>query len=202
MSDLISLIGGSTTGTIEAVAGSLQYYNAMEKLSDLRDKRPVYEIPGEVQQMVDLYSREYQGAYDELGWESGARSRQRESTAAGISASREAATSASDLLGATTSLYSQERRAMADLEIEAARQKEQRRQMYSQLYGQALGTQAQYQDKAWNWNEAMKYQEDYNRIMGLAETGYETWAMGADTIAASFDSAGEIDWESMGNSGG
>jgi hypothetical protein len=202
MSDLISLIGGTTTGTIEAISGSLMYQDAMKNLDELRGNRPTYQTPAEVQQMVNLYAKEFQGAYKPLAWEDAAFGRQREATAAGVSASREVAGSGTDLQANVASLYGSERRALADIEIEAARQKEQRRQMYSQLYGQALGTQAQYKDKAWNWNEALKYQEDYNRLMGLAETGYETWQMGAETISASFDAAGQMDWESMASGGG
>ena len=196
-SDLIGMIGGGTTGIIEAISGSMMYYDAMKNLDDL--DRLEYEIPSEVQQIVDLYSREYEGAYKPLAWESGARGRQKEFTAAGVAGARESATSSMDMLGSTVQLQGQERRALADFEIEAARQKEQKRQVYSQLYGSALETSAQYKDKAWNWNEAMKYQQEYNKLMGLAETGYEQWQMGAETIAASFDSSSQMDFESMGS---
>lgn len=196
-SDIIGMIGQGTTGIIEAISGSMMYYDAMKGVKEL--DRPEYEIPTEIQQIVDLYAREYEGAYKPLAWESGARSRQQEITASGVAVSREAATSASDVQAAAASLYSQERRALADLEIEAARQKEQRRTIASQQYGSALETSAQYRDKAWTWNEAMKFQEEYNKLMGLAETGYEQWQMGAETISASFDSGSQMDFESLGS---
>jgi hypothetical protein len=203
MSDIIGLLGGGTTGTIEALSGSMMYYDAMKNIKELEANRPVYEVPGEVQQIVDLYGEEYQAARSgrELAWESSARQRQQQQTATTVARSREAATSSSDLLGATTQAYSQERMALADLEVEAARQKEQNRQLYSQLYGSALSTSAQYQDKAWNWNEALKYQEEYNKLMGLAETGYETWQMGAETLEATFDSSGSMDWSQYSSQG-
>lgn len=189
--DIISSIGTGTTGTIEAIAGSLMYYDAMQAVDDL--DRPNYEIPDEIRQLVDLYSKEYKMSGQPLSWEYGARARQKESTSRSVSQSMEASTSAADLLGSVSSSYSQERRALADLEIEAARQKESNKQMFSQLYGKALETSAQYKDKAFNWNEAMKYQEEYNKLMGLAETGYETWQMGADTISESFSSMSSTD---------
>jgi hypothetical protein len=179
MSDIIGAATTGGTGIAQAITGSIQYFGAQEELEKALANRPEYQIPEELRAMVDLYRRESQQT--RLPGQDIYEQRIYGSTAAGVGAAREAATSAGDVLGATTQLYGQQSAALSDLEIAAAQRQEQQQARYAQ----SLETLAQYQDKAWNWNVAIPYQQDLQRYSSAVEQGYQTWLGGSNLIAES-----------------
>jgi len=194
--DVIGMGTVGVTGIVEALVGSDMYYDAQDDLDKLLRDRPEYEIPEEIRAMVDMYKRGAestrlpgQDIYEEQIYGS---------TAQGISASREAATSASDVLGATTSLYGQQTGALSELQIAAAKKQQEQEQKYAQ----SLETLGQYQDKAWNWNVATPYQFDLQRASNEMELGYEMWSEGKDLIVQSGEMAAGSGGSSDGGSSG
>ena len=82
------------------------------------------------------------------------------STAQGIQNIKQSSNSVSGTLGAVTNLYGGEMKSLANLDLANAQYKEKQQDAYSN----ALLKQADYQDKAWNWNVGQKYGEDYNYL--------------------------------------
>jgi len=140
--------------------------DTQKELKRVQSERPEYEIPSSIQAQLNLLrQRAGQGlpGQDLIG------SQIQQGTAQGVAASREASTSAADLLGATTSLYGQQTQNMTDLQIAGARARSQN----ELAYAQGLGQFGEYQDKAWNWNQALPWQTDVNRIQGISQSAYD-----------------------------
>jgi hypothetical protein len=175
--DIGAIVQGGT-GIGEIVAGMLIQDKTSDKLKSNWEDRPVYEIPTSIQQQVELLR---QRAQQGLPGEDLISSQIQQETAQGVSASREAATSAADLLGATTNLYGQQTQALTDLQIQSATQ----RAANELQYAQGLGTMAQYEDKAWNWNESLEWQTRRNELMGIQQSAYDMLVGGVNTLAQS-----------------
>ena len=162
-------VGGiidSGTSISALVAGAMLQDDVQAEIKKAQAERPEYEIPASIQEQLNLLrARSGRG----LPGEELMAGQIQGQTAQGISASREAATSAADLMGATTSLYGSQTKAMTDLQIASARQKAQN----ELAYAQGLGTMGEYQDKAWNWNEALDWQTTMNRLMGISQSAYD-----------------------------
>ena len=184
--DIGAIIQGGV-GIGETVAGMLITQETQEKLKQQWEDRPIYEVPASIQEQVALLrARSQQG----LPGEELISGQIQQGTAQGISASREAATSAADLLGATTNLYGAQTRSLTDLAIQSAQQ----RSANELAYAQGLGTMAQYQDKAWTWNESLAWQTRRNELMGIQQSAYDMLVGGINTMAqsgANFSGSGQ-----------
>ena len=149
-----------------------------DKINAHRDTRVDYTIPGSIEeQLALLRQRSQQG----LPGEDLIAGQIQQGTVQGVSAAREASTSAADLLGATTNLYGQQTQNLTDLQIASARARSA-----NQLdLAQGLGTHAQYQDKAFTYNEAIPWQTRMNELMGIQQGNWDMITGGIATIAGS-----------------
>jgi len=137
------------------------------------------DIPEAMVSATDLYRQESQRS--QLAGYDLYKQQLEGSTAQGISASREAATSAADLLGATTSLYGQQSQALTQLEIEGARQQAQNKQ----LYGQQLNTLGSWQQQQYIMNEYTPWVSRMNELQGIQQSAYDMLVGGINTLAQS-----------------
>lgn len=176
--DIGAIIQGGT-GIGEIVAGMLITDETKDKIDEWRKQYPEMDIPSAIVQATDLYKRESQRSqvpgYDLY------RQQIEGSTAQGLSASREAATSAADLLGATTSLYGQQSQALTQLEIEGARQQAANRQMYAQ----SLQNLGQWQQQQYYMNEYYPWVSKMNELQGIQQSAYDMLVGGINTLSAS-----------------
>jgi hypothetical protein len=176
--DIGAMVQG-TTGLVEIGVGIFGGKETREKIDELRKKYPKMSIPEAITQATELYKQGAQSSrlpgHDLYEQQIGA------STAQGIARSREVATSAADLLGATTSLYGQQSQALTNLEIEGARQQAQNRQ----LYGQQLNTLGQWQHQQYITNELIPWQTRMNELQGTSQGFYDMLTGGINTLAAS-----------------
>lgn len=175
--DIGAIVEGGT-GIGQIVSGMLIQQETGDKIKDWQKNYPEYSIPGSIQSQVDLLRKRANQGFAEQDLMQG---QIQQNTAQGISASRQASTSAADLLGATTSLYGSQTQAMTDLQIASARQR-----AANQLdYAQGLGVKAQYEDKAFTWNEGIPWQTEMNRLMGIQQSAYDSITGGIENLAAS-----------------
>lgn len=177
--DIISGAVAGGTGISEIVAGILGTEKAKDEIKKLRKAYPEMSIPEAIVQATDLYRQEAQRTqlpgYDLY------RQQLEQGTAQGIAQSREAATSAADLLGATSSLYGQQSQALTQLEIEGARRQAQ----MQQLYGNQLNTLGQWQQQQYYMNEYYPWVERMNQAQGNLQSSYDMLTGGVTTLAGS-----------------
>lgn len=176
--DIGAIIQG-VTGIGEIIAGKLIQDKTQDKIKALREQYPEMTIPEAIVSATDLYRQEAQRT--RLPGQDLYEQEIQKSTAQGIAQSREAATSAADVLGATTSLYGQQSSAMTQLQIEAARQQARNKQ----LYGQQLNTLGQWQQQQYYMNEYYPWVSDMNRLEGIQQSAYDMLVGGINTLAAS-----------------
>ncbi|MCK5019141.1 MAG: hypothetical protein KAS32_18920 [Candidatus Peribacteraceae bacterium] len=180
-------IGPAIEGSVgigEIVAGALIQSETQEKIKKWREQYPKMDIPEAIVSATDLYAREAQrtqvAGYDLYQQQIG------QKTAQGVTASREAATSAADLLGATTSLYGQQSQALTQLEIEGARQQAQSKQQY----GQQLNVMGQWQQQQYYMNQYTPWVSRMNELQGIQQSAYDMLVGGINTLASSGASMG------------
>lgn len=173
-------LADAATGIIGGLVGASIQNQTQAEIKALLADRPDYEIPTSIQEQVELLRRRAQRGLPGQDLIAG---QIQQGTAQGIAASREAATSAADLLGATTQLYGQQTMNMTDLGIANARARSQN----ELALVQGLGTLGEFQDKAWNWNEGTRWQTEMNRLQGISQSAYDltTGGIGAATGGAS-----------------
>jgi hypothetical protein len=176
--DVGAVIQGGV-GIGEIVGGMIIQDETQGKIKDWQKKYPEMDIPTAIVQATDLYRQDAQRT--RLPGQDLYESQIQQNTAQGISASREAATSAADLLGATTSLYGQQSQAMTNLEIEAARQQSANRTRY----GQQLNTLGQWQQQQYYMNEYYPWVSQMNRLEGIQQSSYDMIVGGINTLSAS-----------------
>ena len=127
---------------------------------------PKMNIPQSIVEATDLYKQmaeqKTMPGYDLY------RQQIEQNTAQGLSASRQAATSAADVLGATTSLYGQQSQALTNLNIENARQQAMRQQ----AYGQQLNTMGQLEQQQYYMNEYYPYAQQQNMLQNQLQNAY------------------------------
>lgn len=191
--NMIGGIGEGVTGIVQAIAGHRMYKKNKEALDDLLANRPEYNIPGAIESNVGLAER--MATRTRMPGQDIYEQRIGRRTSQGIRQSREAATTSGDLLAAVSNLYGQEADALADLEVEAARQ----RAMGERTLMQARDTYAQYRDKAFNWNVAVPYQAKLNQLAKQAQAGFNTWQGGSNRIASSFQTFAGSQGQGAGN---
>jgi hypothetical protein len=179
MGDIIgsAVTGGTGIGGI--VAGMLISDETKDVIADWRKEYPEYQIPGSIEEQSELLRR--RSLQTQLPGQSIMEQQIQGGTAQGIAASREAATSASDLLGATTQLYGQQTQAMTDLQLQAARQ-----QAANELnYAQSLGQRAQYEEQQYMINELIPWQSRMNELMNIQQSAMDLTTSGISTLAGS-----------------
>jgi len=168
------------TGIMMAWGGAEEMEKASKDIKKQWELYPSYEIPTSIVSATDLArQRSMQG----LPGEELIASQIQQQTAQGVSASREAATSAADLLGATTNLYGQQSQAMTDMYIQSARQKA----MNQESYIQALNTQAQYEEQAFKYNEYIPWGIKMNELQANKQAAMDLVTEGFSTQAASYE---------------
>lgn len=180
--DISEIVAGGT-GISEIIAGYMATEEASEKLKEHDKKYPKMDIPQAIVSATDLYRQESQRST--LAGQSLYEQQIGAGTAQGIAQSREVATSAADLLGATTSLYGQQNQAMTQLQIEAARNQAQAKQMY----GQQLNTLGSWQQQQYYMNEYYPWASRKNELQGIQQSGYDMLVGGINTLASSGASA-------------
>ena len=168
-----------STGIGEIVGGMIIQDETQEKIKELRKKYPEMDIPTAITMATELARQDAMSS--RMPGQDLYEQQIQQGTAQGISASREAATSAADLLGATTSLYGQQSQAMTNLQIEAARQQAMNRQRY----GQQLNTLGQWQQQQYLMNEYYPWVSDMNRLEGIQQSSYDMIVGGINTLAQS-----------------
>lgn len=178
----MDIIGGAIaggSGISEIVAGIIGTNKSQDAIRKLRKEYPNMDIPTAITMATELARQDAQRT--RLPGQDLYESQIQQSTAQGISASREAATSAADVLGATTSLYGQQSQAMTNLQIEAARQQAANRQRY----GQQLNTLGQWQQQQYYMNEYYPWQAEMAQAQGNLQSSYDMLTGGISTLAGS-----------------
>lgn len=176
--DIIGSAVTGGTGIAEIISGMIIADETQGKIKEHRKTRPVYEVPGSIQEQVDILR---QRAAQGLPGEELIAGQIQQGTAQGVAASRQASTSAADLLGATTQLYGSQTQALTDLGIASARQ-----QSSNQLdLTQGLGNLGEFEDKAFTYNEAIPFDIRMNELMGISQSAYDLALTGMNTLAGS-----------------
>lgn len=178
-------VGGILGGIVGGVSGYISDdEDPSDEIKKLRLNPPNMDIPSSMMESISLYrmaaDRNQVPGYDLY------KQRILENTAQGIAASREAATSPSDLLGATTSLYGQQSQALTQLEIEGARQQAANRQMYAQ----SLQNLGQWQQQQFYMNEYYPYVSRMNELQAIQQSEYDRLVGGINTIASTIAGLG------------
>jgi alpha-tubulin suppressor-like RCC1 family protein len=125
------------------------------QLSGVMKTRPTYQAPqseidylNQAKEKVNTTMPEYDQMLSDIN----------SSTNAGLSNIQKESNSASSTLGAAGTLFSKARKSTSDLGI----QQDQYTQQMKEELAKAYQVDAEYQDKAWNWNDAKAYEEKYN----------------------------------------
>lgn len=147
-------------GVLEAGIGLFKSgkANKMRKKAQSFFEQNQYEIPESAKSALSLAERNA-GSIN-LPGEDLARARIGETTARGVSASKTAGTSASDILTQMASLYGNEQRQETNLGLQGA----QRYDQNQRYLGQALNNMANYETQKWQYNVLYPYQQ----MMGAA----------------------------------
>jgi hypothetical protein len=191
---LISDIVAGGTGISQIVAGLLMEQDVRELKQEHEKNRPVYEVPIAINEQIEILR---QRAGTGLPGEELIASQIQEGTAQGVSQAREAATSAADLLGATTQLVGQQTSALTNLQIESARQ----RAANELNLAQGLGNLAQYQEQEFIYNEAIPYDVRLNELMGIQQSAIDMTMAGIGNLSGSGTSFSTTDFSSLGSTG-
>lgn len=155
-----SIIGGAS-GLLQLGLGIGSRAKGKRKLREAESfyAKNKYDIPESARSALGVAERQASGVG--LPGEDLYRARLGESTAAGVGAAKEAATSASDVLSVLSSLYGGQMQGEQDIALEAAR----RYDVNQANLQQALGTMAGFEERKWNYN----VYEPYKRMLGQAE---------------------------------
>ena len=183
-----AMLGGSiiqgAMGLGQTILGGVQRRKAKRGLENL--KMPTYEIPDSIGQMVDIARRRSQSDMPGLGT---MLSEQSSRTTAGVQASALAASSQSDLAAATRNLYAEEMRGARQLGMMSA----EYRSNMEQQYMNTLGQQAQFEDRAFQINQMMPYEQKVQRYMSdLGVSGANIGAGIGNMVGAGTSYAGNM----------
>lgn len=149
------------------LAGGLYQTIKANQLKKQLGERPAYEIPEAQRQALESAKRQ---AYStELPGQSILERKLGESTAAGVSNIKDAASSGSSALQAMLQTQGQEQDALSNIGVKAAENYNQNQGM---LRGQQ-GLMAQYQDKALDINKMQPYQQKAATIAALTGSGLQ-----------------------------
>jgi hypothetical protein len=177
-------IGAMASGGMGVVKSILGLNKMNKKLPTL----PKYNIPPEVERELQMYETL---SKSDLPGMNLMEDKLSGGTAQGAKKIGEYSSSSSQALGALTKLYTNQMAEQNDLDIKNAMYKRQQQEYLAQ----ALRRKTDYVDKAWNWNTAMPYQNEYNRIMGERAAGNEMFNAGLNDIGgAAMNLAGGKNW--------
>lgn len=175
-------IGKTLAGGFKAWQGAKTRRNAKREREQLLEDQPQYETPSSIEDLSALYGDYLAQARRTEGFPGQEQMEQRlqEQTSSRVRDVTQRARNSTQALGATTDLLSREMDALEQLEIQGAKYAAERELQGTQMYGQALGQQAQYEDQAWRYNEWMPWRtrlaEQQARYRGGQRTLESGWS--------------------------
>lgn len=169
---VLSQIIGSLGKLLKTGIGAGQTIKGSRMLKKWEGKRPTMEVPGSVNEMVELF-RNLAGA-DRLPGQDIYEGNIRSSTATGIEAIKDVQSGAGGL-GAITQMVAGEQDKFSNMQ---ARLEEMIYQNQGRL-GSALGQKGQYEQMAWDWNKKGLYQEKMAEANARMGAGMQNLVGGA-----------------------
>lgn len=184
----MAIAGGAQllTGAAQSIIGGINKRKGREEVERLMANQPQFETPESVGELSELYGdylRDIESR-ETLPGQAGMESQLRESTARGVRDVRETARSSTEALGATTDIASREIESLQQFEIEAARQQARQELQATQMYGQALSQEAQYEAQAWKYNEWMPWRTKVASAQGRGIGGQQTLQAGIGNMVS------------------
>ena len=160
MSPLIAALLGSAPGIAKSIFGASQGLRARDLA---KMDRPTREVPAAIQEMVA--NAKMMAGMTQLPGQQRIEEKIGSSGATALSQAQQASPSSAATLGSLSDIYGKQMGQYADLEGMAANFWAGNQE---QLQG-ALGTQAGWQDQAWQWNEAQPYMQQMDAARRLNE---------------------------------
>ena len=192
----IAMLGaGILTGGAKTWIGASRKKEARERREELLADQPQYETPVSLEQMTSLYGN-YLARVERTRGFPGQRQMEQdlsEQTSSRIRDIRETARSSTEALGATTDLISREIEMLQQLDIQGAKYAAEQQLQARQMYGQALGQQAQYEDRAWQYNEWMPWRTELAQAQAQYRGGQRTMESGLSDIVGTFGQAAKLE---------
>ncbi len=184
---MMMALAQGATGLFKTISGASRRSRARDRREQLMADMPEFETPQSIEQLTSLYG-DYLSQVERqegLPGQEQMEANIRESTAQGIQDIRETARTSTQALGATTDVIDREIESIQQLEIEGARQQARRELQARELYGQALGNQAQYEEQAWRYNEFMPWRTELAQAQANVRGGQRTFESGlGDLVSA------------------
>lgn len=174
-----SAIAEGITGIFQSYQGAEDSEEFAKKIKEHWKDRPVYSIPGSVEEATALLKAQSQQG---LPGQDLIEGQIQQDTAQGVAASRESATSAADLMGATTQMYSSQTQALTDLQVQSARQKVANTTAYTNM----LKDKAAYEEQAFIYNEAQPWDIQMVELQKKLQGSMDLVTEGQATITDSY----------------
>jgi hypothetical protein len=171
------LAGGGAVANIISGASKTAKANRIRNKAQSFFEQNKYQIPEEAKAALGISQRQASGIA--LPGQDIAEGKLGQSTAQGIQAARQSATTPSQILASVTGLYGQQMANQQNLALQAA-QNYQARQ--SQLQNQ-LQNMAQYENQKWQYNILAPYQQQLNTAAQLQGMGAQQVNAGIGGIA-------------------
>jgi hypothetical protein len=179
-------IAQGVVGLGKSIFGGIQKNRAKRERDRLLADQPQFDTPQSIQDLSALYGQYLSDVQRREGipGQQQIEANIRESAATGIQKVRETARSSTEALGATTDIIGRELEGIQQLEIEAARQKARQELNAMQMYGQALGGQAQYEQQEFMYNEYMPWQTQVAQAQAEYAGGQQTMVSGLSDVVS------------------
>jgi len=188
-SEAMGIAQGATqtaSGLGKTIYGGIQKYRAKQERERLLDQQPQYETPQSIDELTSLYGQQLSDVRrtEKMPGEDQMRSNLKQSTQRGISDIRQTARSSAEALGATTDVIGKEIEGLKQLDIQSAQQQARREIQATQMYGQSLKQQAQYEDKEWRYNEWMPWKTELAQAQANFAGGQKTMQSGISDLTS------------------
>jgi hypothetical protein len=182
----IMAIAQGAVGLGKTIYGMSQRRRAEQERERLLSQQPEFETPQSIEDLSSLYGQYLQDVRTREGLPGQAQieSNIRQSTSRGIEDIRDTARSSTEALGATTDVIGKEIESLQQLEIEAARQQARQELQATQMYGQSLGQQAQYEQQEFMYNEYMPWKTDVAQAQAEYAGGQRTMQSGLSDLVS------------------
>lgn len=179
---------GAGLGVLEAGMGIVKNIQANKRRKEAQSffDQNKYKIPESAKSALGVAERNASSVT--LPGEDIARSRIGETTARGVSDSRTAGTSASDILAQMASLYGNEQRQTTNLGLQGA----QRFDQNQRFLGQALNNMANYETKKWEYNVLYPYQQMMGQAGQLNAQGNQMIGQGVGQVGQAVGAYGTM----------
>lgn len=171
--------------------------------------RPIYTTPASETEALRLARLASENDISRLPGQAGIEGRLDQTTANQISMLERMSMGGPDLINAASIAYGNQQQAENQLGVEAARYSADVNRFNDQNYQRQLGIDADYQDKAWDWNFRMPYDQRYALMQALKgasqQNSNESWNTsvgGAKDFFSSFFSYGMAGSDSSNKGGG